>query len=89
MARYYKGWVTEGNFYGETEKAYAFEVTTGRFQGGTFPVWLPKSQIRWGDKAEGTNNRQIFIPCWLLDTKRINPDRVLGIRFDRELTIEF
>ena len=89
MARYYHGYVTEGNFYAETPKALAFEVDCGRFNGGTYPIWLPKSQIKWGKKAEGTNNVKIYIPCWLLDNKRVNPDRVLGIRFDRELITEF
>ena len=89
MARYYQGWITEGNFYAETPKAYAFEVDRGRFNGGTYTIWIPKSQIKWGEKAEGTNNRKMFIPCWLLDTKHVNPDKMLGIRFEQQLRVEF
>ena len=84
MKKYYKGWITEGCFSAETEKAIGFDAFCyGRDQ----IVWFPKSQIKWGEQPEGTRNREILIPAWLFASKGINPEKV-DIRWDRNMVVE-
>lgn len=78
MKKYYKGWITKGCFSGETEKAVGFD---GWFSSRDQIVWFPKSQIKFGEEIEGTNNREIFIPVWLFISKAINPENV-NVRWD-------
>lgn len=89
--RYYKAWITEGSsFITESAKAICFEIDNGHYSSeyASSTVWFPKSQIKYGEIEEGTNNRVIYIPVWLFTTKGIkNPDILRGITFDR-FTVE-
>ena len=83
--KFYRGWISEGSYSGETEKAICFDVDDGRYGRCLKTVLFPKSVLRWGEIDHETGFRQVFVPAWLFASKRLDPDRVMGIRWDRDM----
>jgi len=68
---------------GETEKAYAFQLYSGRFGGNDEFSWFPKSAVIVSEPNQ-YGNSTCMIAKWIFKSKNIRPDMLQQMAYSME-----